>query len=351
MVGFLQTRLRAFPKEFWDSLGNAALRCVEPRCEADTFRDGKEKKRDLKRARASYLRALRYDPQSMDIRYKLAICASLEGRHRWAIRCAEGMLRIDPDNTDALEMLGSQWDGLGDQDKGLAYYRRAFETDAFCPYANFGVGTILLNKDEYQEAITYLRRACRIKTDYRAAWHNLGRAHHCLKQYREAAEAYEKAVLHDPTDIMGFVMLVHARLEMWNLDTAEAALHEGYVAWGSVFGDHDLLHGEEPTADPFREASPEPLSPGEPLLLELLQAEGRIHFKHEHWDDGVTVFKKALLLDPADYYSLGGYADCLLGAARYEEALEAFRRAMPAADEEGKAEIRESMDECLRRIN
>lgn len=86
------------------------------------------------------------------------------------------------------------------------------------PEALHNLGSALIAKGRYGEAISYLGRAIEIKPDYAAAFARLGMAHQFIGQYAEALAHYEKALkldsmIPDVHNNLGIVLTTIGRLE------------------------------------------------------------------------------------------------------------------------------------------
>lgn len=82
-------------------------------------------------------------------------------------------------------------------------YRRALVKDSLSGKANFGLSSSIFAQKRYDEAKTYLERAkedSRLSPQQQASvMHNLGNVAMMKKDYQAAVEAYEEALLRDPS--------------------------------------------------------------------------------------------------------------------------------------------------------
>lgn len=83
--------------------------------------------------------------------------------------------------------------------------------------ALFFAGEILVNTQEYKEAVGYFKKATQIKDDDMYAWFYLGVSYMKLKRYKEAIDAFEKKVLNiDPEHIHSMQNLAFLYREIGN---------------------------------------------------------------------------------------------------------------------------------------
>ena len=95
--------------------------------------------------------------------------------------------------------------------------------------AQYNAGTILLERDEPEQAAEYFRRAIALRDDYPQAHHNLGSVLATLGQHDEATREFERAVELEPRYAMGHVKLGITALDAGRTAEAkkefQAALH------------------------------------------------------------------------------------------------------------------------------
>ena len=107
------------------------------------------------------------------------------------------ILRIDPENPDALHLSGVINAQRGKVDDAIALYHRAIHLNPrlFAAYNNLGIA--LGSIGQYQEAAESFHHAIELSPNVES-YHNLGNCHYYLQQYNEAVTQYEKALAINP---------------------------------------------------------------------------------------------------------------------------------------------------------
>ncbi len=117
-----------------------------------------------------------------------------------ALRELLAALEQNPDNADALYLLGFIYQGRGDFEMAETYYRQAIEIrpDAYDIQNN--LGTVYLEQERWDEAAVIFRELTRAPTYLTPehALNNLGWAQYNLGLYREALDNFELAVEFQP---------------------------------------------------------------------------------------------------------------------------------------------------------
>ena len=115
------------------------------------------------------------------------------GRAREALACAEGALRLEPRDADALYLLGEAYYRCGELELAEARLRRAIQANGKVALFHGTLGNVLQDRGALDEAIRAYRRAIRLKPDFAEAHNDLGTAYFAQGNSARAAQAYLKA--------------------------------------------------------------------------------------------------------------------------------------------------------------
>lgn len=123
---------------------------------------------------------------------------------------AARLLKISPNNAAALNIRGLHNFEANDPDGALAYFNRAIAADPNNPKPVINRGRVNLSRKQYTQALSDLERGIKLapKVGEYIAWR--GDAYYELKKWEEAALSYTEAVLLDAKDLWIRVRLVRS---------------------------------------------------------------------------------------------------------------------------------------------
>jgi tetratricopeptide (TPR) repeat protein len=141
----------------------------------------------------AYREFLELDPD------KGAVAGGIEhlraGRKDEAIEAFRGALKKNPDNVDAMRFLASAyWQDKENLDDSEALLRRATQITPDYVAAWLLLGTVLLERSKFLDAIKAYREATAVAPDNADAWSGLGNAHARASEPDESARAFERAI-------------------------------------------------------------------------------------------------------------------------------------------------------------
>ena len=132
------------------------------------------------------------------------------------------VLRLAPDEPDAVRLLGMVVQRLGRHREAVECFRRIL---TMCPEDSdlrIGLGISLFEQGEAEEALTQFRQAARLEPASASAWFNLGEAlgRHALTS--EAVIALQRALEVDPAHVSARLSLARARANLGEVTAAVA---------------------------------------------------------------------------------------------------------------------------------
>ena len=117
-----------------------------------------------------------------------------------AIQSFQKAAQVDPYYWFNQNSLGNVYMKSGDYAKALAAFEQVTQLEPDNAVGYEGTGNVLLQQGKYQECIPAYQRALQIQP-YWTTYSNLGTAYFFLKQYKDAADAYGKAVQLNANDL------------------------------------------------------------------------------------------------------------------------------------------------------
>jgi tetratricopeptide (TPR) repeat protein len=253
----------------------------------------------------------------------------------------EKILELNPDDYQATYNIGLNYKYKGDLDKAKSYldksselnlefYKKAIETNPKDESSYYQLGEILLERDEYDEAITNFKKALELNPENVNTYNELGRCYYRQKNFQDALTAYEKAI---EIDANYYIAIYNIGLVENSLGNEEKALkyfgraieitpnyENAYIAMAGIyFNRKDYasardLYNKLISINPNDEKNFSDLG----LIEEYLQ----------NTDAALTNYKKAIEINP--YYDLPYYQTgrIFLERSKYDEAIENLKKAI-----------------------
>jgi protein O-GlcNAc transferase len=218
------------------------------------------------------------------------------GRLELAAEIYRRILIVDPNQPDALHLLGVVACQRGNNEAGIEYMRRAIAIDDTDAAFHNNLGDAYRNVGRTPEAVACYRRALELKPDYVRAYNNLGSAFHRQGKLEEALACYRRALDLEPNFADACGNLGNALREQGKLDEAVACYRRALEL--------------EPA---FVEAQTN--------LGVALRDQGKL-------DEAVACYRRALELKPSYVEAHNNLGIVLRDQGKLEEALACYRRAL-----------------------
>jgi predicted O-linked N-acetylglucosamine transferase (SPINDLY family) len=126
--------------------------------------------------------------------FTIAIQHVQAGRLQAAEQVCFGILRAEPQDADALHLLGIVYARIGDRQGAVEYLHRAVTARPDWAEAHANLGNALREQGRFDEAVPFLRRALQLRPDYAAAQNNLGNALEGQGDAEGAVACYRRAL-------------------------------------------------------------------------------------------------------------------------------------------------------------
>ncbi len=160
-----------------------------------------EEKKDYESALKAVLEALEYNPEDIELLFQKGVILDKMGKKDECIKVMKYILKLDPDNADALNYIGYTYAEQGiNLDLALELLKKAVKIKPNSGYIIDSLGWVYFQKGEYEKAIYYLEKAVRLTPDDPVITEHLGDAYMKKGLYEKALKTYKKALNLDPED-------------------------------------------------------------------------------------------------------------------------------------------------------
>ncbi len=154
---------------------------------------------DVQRAEALYRRALQVEPDNANALHLLGVLAHQSGNHDAAIGLITRAIEQNRDAPDFYNNMGNALRARGYLIEAAASYREALRLKPGYADAYYNLGNVLQQQGDLAAAVVSYRAATRLKIGYAEAHNNLGTALQKQGEYDEAITQYREALRLKPS--------------------------------------------------------------------------------------------------------------------------------------------------------
>jgi predicted O-linked N-acetylglucosamine transferase (SPINDLY family) len=250
----------------------------------------------LREAEARYREVLRIDPENIDALHFLGVTAYQQGRHEEAGRLISQSLSREANNAPAHNNLGNVLVAQGRLEEAIESFEQAIALKADYVDAYTNLAAVRVRRNELDQAVACYERALSIAPDSPRLHFNLANLLPRQGRLEEAIESYRRAVALKPDFPEAYSNLGNALRQIGRPEEAVACCKQA-LALKSDFADALCNLG---------------------IALKDL----------DRLEEAINSCREALALEPGSvegHYILG---DILVNAGRHDEAMECFRKAL-----------------------
>jgi len=141
---------------------------------------------------------MRIDPEHSSGLQLLGLAKHRLGKNTEAIEIFQTALELDPDNADNYNNIGLAYGALGNHERAIENIKKAVELkpDHYLFLNNLALQHRLINK--YDLAVSYLEKALEICPNSAQMWTNLGGLYGEMKQIQKSLDCFNEAIESDP---------------------------------------------------------------------------------------------------------------------------------------------------------
>lgn len=247
-------------------------------------------------AERMYRQALAAEPDNSDALHLLGILRHQAGRSQEAIELIERAVRHGEPNEQFLNNLGQIYKAVGRYADAVACYRKAIAANPALVEAYCNLGNALSALGDDDGAAAAYQDAMRIRPGYPLALYNLGTVRLIQGKFAEAADLFRQCLARNPNNADA-----HNNLGL-------ALLEQGYTGEAVECFERALA---------FRPTNPD-----------CLNNLGRAFVVRDQRDRALQCFERALAAHPDHAGALNNQANLYRDLGRLEEAIAGYRRAL-----------------------
>lgn len=236
-----------------------------------------------------------------DFMLQRAILENQRGESANAERILKDILKKDPRNYLALNVIGLIKITQKDYKTAVLFLKKAIKINEFDPQLNYNLANALNDCKAYQEAIFYHKKTINLIPGNTNAWINYGRCLHYLNQYQSALECFNKAL---EIDSKSFEALLNKAVALNKLN---------HYSESRKFLDKALNFN--------------------PYSIEGWMNKGLIDIQEKKYQDAVFCFDKVLNLEKENTDAILNKGIALRGLKKNEESLMCFDELLKITEE------------------
>jgi tetratricopeptide (TPR) repeat protein len=210
-------------------------------------------------------------------------------------------LALDPESVPSLMQLAALAEQTGKPEEAIAFYEQVPDGSAQKQVAELQLGLNLADLERYDEAITHLESVLDNDPEDRRAYLALGGVHSARKDYRAAADLYDRAV----------ARIENPERDDWNIFYQRGIAYERLKEW------------EKAEPNFFKALE---LYPDQPQVLNYLGYSWVD--MNRNLERGLELIRKAVEIRPSDGYIVDSLGWAYYRLGRYEDAVKELERAV-----------------------
>jgi protein O-GlcNAc transferase len=266
----------------------------------------------------------------VDTELRLALKCYQAGNLRQTVNICQKIVKIHPDNINAINLLAIVSYQQKDYDSAIEYSKKLIGLTSNNAEAHYILGHSMQEKGRLDEAIIYYQKALQLNPNLTHVYYNLGTIFQDKKSYDEAISCYQKALQFNPTDIDA---IYNTALSLEGKGRLKEAI-DSYKRVLELNPDCDEAHGRiglvlqemgqsDEASGFYRKANQ--LNPNNLIALYglgvALQEKGQ-------FNESIKYYYRTLEVNPDNYIAYNNLGNVLRDAGRDGEAIDCFKKAL-----------------------
>ena len=270
----------------------------DPSASAHEFRQGlaRHQQGQLVEAERHYDAALKSQPDNFEALHMLGVIALQKGRFEQGVEIIRKAVALNENSAIAFNNLAKGLKDLGRFDEAIIHFERALALAPDFADAQFSYGTALHFVNRSEDALVHFEKAIALHPNFVAALNNRGLALAKLKRFTEALASYDKALAIQPSFGDGHNNRGNALNALMRFDDALTSFDRAIAA--------------------------------RPDSAEAHCNRGNALVQLERFDEALASFDRAIAVRPHFAEAHRGRGDALANLNRFGDALASFDRAI-----------------------
>ena len=274
------------------------------------------------------------EPTNEEVYIQQASIFSKRDDHLNAINSLKIALSYTDDEADVLSMIGMEYLYLDKFDEARLSFAKCIEVDYEDYSSLYNVIYCFDMQNKHIEAIDYINEYINMDPYSEVAWHQLGRQHYILKEYKQALRAFDFAVLIDEYFVGAYLEKAKTLEKLNNFEEAienykttvqlDDPTSFAYLRIGECY---ERLNKNTQAIQFYKKAVHE-----DPLLDKGWMAITNIHIKKKSYGKALFNIKKAIEIDDQNTLYWRKFAEINLKLNFFEEAVDAFQNCILLED-------------------
>jgi protein O-GlcNAc transferase len=284
----------------------------------------------LASAEDSLKKIMRMSPNNFDAIHLLGIIYASQGRHLDAINLYKRALKFNPMHSAVLSNYGSSLSQLHQDQEALVIFKKVLEIEPGDPDYWYNTGNVLCDLGRHQEAIMHYERAINLNPKFFQAYNNFGKALFDLNRYSESIDQYNKALEINKGFIDALINKAEALRELkfyeeaWQCNQYVLGLKPNYAEVYSNSGNllRDLKRYEE-AVEYYDKAIAL-----QPTYTKAYFNKGNLLHELKCYEKAIDCYEKAISFKPSYYEAWGNKGVALYELKRYAESIRCYEKAI-----------------------
>lgn len=281
-------------------------------------------------AELAYRSIIKAQPNNADALHLLGILAIQIGKHQPAADLIERAIKVDGKRAEFYINRAKALTGLEQNEAAVASCRRAIALKPDHPGAHINMGNALVGLGAHDEAVASYRRAIALEPKNLSAHCNLGVALREVGKLEDAVASYRQALKLKPDHVETHSNIANVLKQMGDLDAAEAHCRHALNVRPDYVNAHcnlGVILMERNRLDEAEAAHRKALEVSE-NYPQALCGLGMVLKRRGRMDDAIAYYKKAIDIRPGSAEAHSHLGNARQDQGRLDEAVACHRRAI-----------------------